>query len=145
MVERDDELLAHPGAHALLEAAAREAAAVAAAQGVRLPYPDAVAAVEEVARRTSENYSSMLRDVQRGAPTEIDAINGAIVRAGERAGVPTPINHALWQLVKEIEARPDGRRLPAERRLEGRKMGDWALGQIDRMPVREHGHRQHAR
>jgi len=53
----------------------------------------------EVARSTGENTSSMLQDIHRGAPTEIDAISGAIVREGEAAGIPTPINRALWNLV----------------------------------------------
>ncbi len=74
----------------LLATVAREAAAVAVAQGVRLPYPDPVVAVETIARRTAANRSSMLQDVARGAPTEIDAICGAIVEAGERTGVANP-------------------------------------------------------
>jgi 2-dehydropantoate 2-reductase len=44
----------------------------------------------------------MLQDVQRGAPTEIEAICGAVVRAGEEAGVPTPVNATLLNLVKAI-------------------------------------------
>lgn len=99
------ELLSYPSARALLQEAAREAAAVAAAQGIRLPYTDPVAIVEEIAQRTGSNHSSMLQDVLRGAPTEIDAICGAIVQAGEQAGIPTPTNHTLWLLVKAIENR----------------------------------------
>ena len=81
---------------------ARETAAVAVARGIRLPYPDPVVAVETIARRTAENYSSMLSDVMRGAPTEVDSINGAIVNAGEVTKVPTPVNRTLWQLVKAL-------------------------------------------
>ena len=110
------ELLKDPAAHALLQAAAREAAAVAAACGARLPYPDAVVAVEGVAQRTAANYSSMLRDVQRGSPTEIDAISGAIVRAGERTGVATPVNRTLWQLVKALEEAAERRAPDVERK-----------------------------
>ena len=80
----------------------REAAEVALAQGIHLPYPDPEAAVEGVAGRTAVNRSSMLQDVQRGAPTEIDAICGAIVLAGEQLGVPTPVNRTLWMLVKAM-------------------------------------------
>lgn len=94
------ELLRREPAHALLAATAREAAEVAAALSIRLPYPDPVQAAETTARRTAANRSSMLQDVQRGAPTEIDAICGAIVRAGERVGLAAPINRTLWQLVK---------------------------------------------
>ena len=96
------ELLNRGPARALLAGAAQEAAAVAVAQGIQLPYPDPVATVEGVAARTAQNRSSMLQDVRRGAPTEIDAICGAIVRAGEQSGVPTPINRALWQLVSAL-------------------------------------------
>ncbi len=96
-------LLERPTARALMVAVAREAAAVAVAQGLHLPYPDPVMAVETIARRTAANRSSMLQDIQRGAPTEIDAICGAIVTAGEGTGVPTPVNRTLWQLVKALE------------------------------------------
>ena len=96
------EILERPTARLLLASLAREAAAVAVAQGVRLPYPDPVLAAETIARRTAANRSSMLQDVTRGAPTEIDAICGSIVAAGEHTGVPTPANRTLWQLVKAM-------------------------------------------
>jgi 2-dehydropantoate 2-reductase len=87
----------------LMAAAAEEAAMVATQRGVRLPYPDPVMAVEDVARNTAANTSSMLQDVLRGTPTEINAINGAIVQIGEKEGVPTPINRVLWQLVRGLD------------------------------------------
>jgi 2-dehydropantoate 2-reductase len=93
-------LLEQADAHTLMAAAARETAQVAAALGVRLPYDDPILRVEEVARMTSENNSSMYQDVQRGAPTEIEAISGAIVREGERVGVSTPVNDVLWHLIR---------------------------------------------
>jgi 2-dehydropantoate 2-reductase len=46
---------------------------------------------------------SMLQDMERGRPTEIDAINGAVVREGTRVGVPTPYNSALLLLVRARE------------------------------------------
>jgi 2-dehydropantoate 2-reductase len=97
------ELLNRPSARALMADAAREAAAVASALGQRLTYADPVAKAEDVARRTAVNHSSMYQDVRRGAPTEIDAICGAIVAAGERLGVPTPVNRTLWRLIKALE------------------------------------------
>ena len=81
---------------------AREAADVAAAEHVRLPFPDPVDAAEDVARQTSSNHSSMFQDVQRGAPTEIDAICGAVARHGEEHGVLTPYNRACWRLVQAM-------------------------------------------
>lgn len=97
------ELLERPSARELLASAAREVTEVAARQGIALPYADPVQAVEDVARGTALNYSSMLQDVLRGTPTEIESINGAIVRIGERLGVEVPTNRVLWQLVSSIE------------------------------------------
>jgi 2-dehydropantoate 2-reductase len=67
---------------------------------VTLSYQNPGEAVAQVAERTAGNRSSMLQDMARGAPTEIDAICGAVVEAGERSGVPTPLNWSLWRLVK---------------------------------------------
>ncbi|MCS6880741.1 MAG: 2-dehydropantoate 2-reductase [Oscillochloridaceae bacterium] len=91
-------------ARELLAAAAREAADVAAALGVRLPYADPVEHALEVARATAANRSSTLQDVLRGAPTEIGAINGAVAREGARLGVPTPVNALLASLIEALEA-----------------------------------------
>ena len=96
------ELLNRPESRELLAFAAREAATVAAVCGQRLTYPDPVAATEAVAFQTASNTSSMLQDVLRGAPTEIDAICGAIVAAGERCGISVPVNRVLWLLVKAL-------------------------------------------
>jgi 2-dehydropantoate 2-reductase len=81
---------------------ARETAAVAALRGITLPFPDPVTAAEEVARHTADNRSSMLQDVLRLAPTEIDAICGAIGIIGKSMGFPTPYNDCMYQLVKAI-------------------------------------------
>ncbi len=97
------ELLRYPDARDTLVRAAREVGAVAAARGIHLDDPAALAL--RVAADTAENRSSMLQDVDRGAPTEIDALNGAVLMEGARLGVPTPVNESLWRGVKEIEAR----------------------------------------
>jgi 2-dehydropantoate 2-reductase len=97
---QNGELLNHPASRALLGDTAREAASVAESRGVRLPYSDPVSATEKVAELTATNTSSMLSDILRGTPTEIDAISGAIVRTGQATHVPTPVNQTLWRLVK---------------------------------------------
>ncbi len=97
------ELLARPGARQLCRQLAEEVAAVAAAQGIALTYADPAAAAEEVAQRTAGNLSSMLQDVRRGAPTEIDAICGAVVRAGRGVGLPAPVNETMWKLVSALQ------------------------------------------
>ncbi len=91
-------LLERPEALALLDGAANEVAEVARAKGIALPFPDAAAEARRVARATASNHSSTLQDVLRGAPTEIDAINGAVVREGASLGVPTPANETLLRL-----------------------------------------------
>lgn len=93
-------LLELPGTGDLMQSLVDETVAVAHAHGVALPFEDLVAETRAVASRTAENLSSMVQDIQRGAPTEIDAICGAVVRAGEKLGIATPVNHALWDLVR---------------------------------------------
>lgn len=93
-------LLNLKSAHILLENITREVATVAIAKGVSLPYEDPIREVEEVALRTGTNHSSMLQDIHRGAPTEIDAICGAIINYGIELGIPTPISETLLHLVK---------------------------------------------
>ncbi len=95
-------VLNRPSARKLSADLAREVAAVAAAQGIHLLHADPVAVAEGVAGRTAENHSSMYQDILRGAPTEIDAICGAVVAAGQKYGVPTPVNYAVWQLVRAV-------------------------------------------
>lgn len=90
-------------ARTLMAAAAREAAAVAVAKGIALPFDDAAAHVAHIARLTAPNRSSMLQDVLRGAETEIEAICGAVMREGEALGVPTPTIALLYRLVKALE------------------------------------------
>lgn len=99
------ELLERPSARLLLGTLAREAAQVAQAENIHLPFDDAVQAAEEVARKTAANHSSMLQDILRGAPTEIDAICGAIVRTAAKHKIDTPVNWACWQLVKSMSSK----------------------------------------
>lgn len=99
---RNGALLDEPGDGAVVEAAAREVGAVAAARGVDLG-EDPLALTLEVLRQTADNRSSMLQDVEQRRRTEIDALNGAVVREGQRLGVPTPINEELWRKVRALE------------------------------------------
>jgi 2-dehydropantoate 2-reductase len=94
------DLLTNQNAKELMIRATMECAAVANAAGIHLPFADPAGKVAEVAERTGANKSSMLQDILRGAPTECDAINGAVVREGRRLGIPTPVNEILWQLVQ---------------------------------------------
>ncbi len=96
---RNGFLVENEAARQVMCAAAEECAAVASKAGISLPYEDAAAQVTGVAQATAGNYSSMLQDLLRGAPTEIDAINGAVASYGRQVDLPTPLNDELWRLV----------------------------------------------
>jgi 2-dehydropantoate 2-reductase len=93
-----------PQARALLEQVVAEAAAVAQAHGVAVQPDEAQARALAVAEATGANRSSMLQDVLRGSPSEIATINGAVVREGQRLGIPTPVNALLTALVAALDA-----------------------------------------
>jgi 2-dehydropantoate 2-reductase len=93
-----------PNTARLAEAIAEEAAAVAAAMRVNLPFVNPWQYVTDVIAVGADAPSSMAFDVASGHPTEIDHINGAIVAFGRRAGVPTPYNDAMVRLVRAKEA-----------------------------------------
>lgn len=99
------ELLELPSARALMGNIALETTRIAGALGIHLPYHESVKIIEDVAGRTADNISSMLQDIRRGTPTEIEAINGAIVREADKLGEAAPVNRTIWQLVKAKEGR----------------------------------------
>ncbi len=108
------QLAAYGGTKELMELLVDEAVAVAKARGVTLAYEDPVARVLEVAHKTAQNRSSMLQDVDRGRPTEIDVINGAIVAEGRRLAVPTPYNRAVTLLVRTLDQKRSREKGPGE-------------------------------
>lgn len=88
----------------LMAEAVAEAEAVARALHIDLDYGHQLDRVRQVCVQTRANRSSMLQDILRGAPTEIDVINGAVVAKGREVGVVTPVNLLLTRLVKALEA-----------------------------------------
>ena len=97
------ELINNPGLRAIMQGVIQEAVTVAQAEGLNFQPDRTIQEVEEVCRLTGKNISSMLQDIRRGNRTEIDYINGAIVREGERLGVKVPINRLLTELIKNQE------------------------------------------
>jgi 2-dehydropantoate 2-reductase len=93
-----------PALRALVSLLVDEGKAVAAAQGIELDAdPEELidyAAQPEVAY---DHKASMLQDVEACRETEIDYLNGGIVRFGRELSVPTPLNEAMWALVKGLE------------------------------------------
>lgn len=98
-------LLEEPELRADLRRLVEEAVAVARASGVEPFDTDPIEAVEGVCRLTAANHSSMFQDLSQGRRTEIDQINGEIVRRGAAAGIATPLGEALVARVKAREGR----------------------------------------
>ncbi len=93
-------LLADSSAVALLTAALQEAYAVAQASGVHFTH-DPVAQALAIARAMpGTTRSSMSRDLEHGRPLEVEALSGSIVRRGATLNVPTPVNQALYALLR---------------------------------------------
>jgi len=102
------DIIANEDARQLVEGAVFEVIFVAKAAGVRLPLfddPDfAMMGAYKVAESMKATRSSTAQDMMRGKKTEIGSLNGFIVRKGGELGVPTPINHALFTLVRLAES-----------------------------------------
>ena len=99
---RNGQLLEHPETLRLMEALVSEAAEVARKKGIGID-GDPIDHVKAVAEATALNRSSMGQDFDSRRRTEIDAINGAVVREAERLGISVPYNQMITDLLKAIE------------------------------------------
>ena len=91
-----------PSTHTLFNELIAEGEAVAKALGIEL-HGDPRGLVEKGANAPGKHNASMLQDVLAKRQTEVDFMNGAIVEWGKKTGVPTPLNRAMWQLIKGLE------------------------------------------
>ena len=89
----------------LQHAVVAEVCALASAEGIDLPLAPALQAMERIAAAMPAQLSSTAQDMARSKPSEIDHLNGFVVRRGREVGVPTPANLALHALVKLVESR----------------------------------------
>jgi 2-dehydropantoate 2-reductase len=94
------ETAASPDSREVIRMLVNECVDVARAGGVALPAVDYVQLVWQFAKRIGAVYASTSQDLERGKRTEIDALNGYVVRRGAELGVPTPVNQTLLALVK---------------------------------------------
>ena len=92
------------GVQAVMGDLVRECLAVAAAGGVTVP-GDTWAAVQRIAETMPSKFSSTAQDLARGKRSEIDHLNGYVLRQGEALGIATPVNRVLHTLVKLLEDR----------------------------------------
>jgi 2-dehydropantoate 2-reductase len=97
-------LLDYTDCKALMADLVAEAVTVAQKKGVHLTYADPLQMVYQVAEKTGGNRSSMLQDFDRNRQSEIDFINGAIVREAEALGLDAPVNRSLTRLVRIHDA-----------------------------------------
>ena len=97
-------MMARPDIAATVHGVVDECLAVAAALGITVP-GDSHAGIDRIAATMPGQVSSTCQDLRRGKATEIDYLNGYVVREGERAGVATPLNRTLQALVKALEAK----------------------------------------
>lgn len=98
------QLAAQPEVVAVQTALVHEVVAVAAAAGVMLPLAEALDAAARIAAAMPAQLSSTAQDMARRKPSEIDHLNGFVVRRGRELGVPTPVNQTLHALVKLVES-----------------------------------------
>jgi 2-dehydropantoate 2-reductase len=106
---RNGEVLELPGIDELLPALCAEASAVANAEGQSFDAAQVAASVRDVCRVTAANRSSMLQDIAARRPTEIDFINGHILRTAQRHGIDCPRQAALYAQLKALEQKLAGR------------------------------------
>lgn len=100
------QLYQRPELQALGVAAVTEAMAVASAQGIALSITEPLVAWTKAGAGLGPDFkTSMLQSIEKGSVTEIDYVNGAVVRLGESLGVPTPVNRTLLALLKGLESR----------------------------------------
>ncbi|HEV2439884.1 MAG TPA: ketopantoate reductase family protein [bacterium] len=111
------DVYAHPAAYALLRALVEEGKAVAAARGIVLPV-DPMTVIDEHRALGSRHthQGSMKQDIDRGRPTEIETLTGALIAEADRGGVPVPALRTVYRLVKAIETAAVATRAPAEAR-----------------------------
>lgn len=96
---RNGQLLDFPETEWIGTQAVTEGMEVAEALGIKLEHPDAIGSFRDICIKTAPNISSMLADINNKRKTEINNINGAIVREGEKLNIETPVNKVLTNLV----------------------------------------------
>ncbi len=100
---KNGQLLDYQETKDLMKVLVDEACSVADKKGIKLSYENPLETVMQVAEKTALNRSSMLQDFDRKSRSEIDFINGAIVKEGRRIGIETPVNWTVTQLVRTMD------------------------------------------
>lgn len=100
--KKTGELIGDPDLEAAIRAIVAESVVIARAAGIALEDDSILTWIRKVAEVTRDNKSSMLQDVERGRPTEIDSMNGALVERAKALGLAAPRNELLTRLVRSL-------------------------------------------
>lgn len=92
-----------PDARAVMEALMREVISLAEAADVNLGNQDLEDWYRVLYTLSSQGKTSMLQDIEAGRKTEIEIFGGKVVALAEKYGIPTPVNHAIWHIIKILE------------------------------------------
>ncbi len=99
---KNGEIIKNEYTKGLMKKICMEGVEVARAEGIEIG--EIIEKVEEVAKITSENISSMLQDIISGKKTEVDEINGEIIRRAKKHGINVPVNEVIYNLIKANES-----------------------------------------
>jgi 2-dehydropantoate 2-reductase len=94
------ELIPRPEWRQVILGCMREIEAVARAAGINLDPGIVTQTIDYIEGSLAEMHASMHGDILAGRPLELENLNGAVVRAGVAAGVPTPINDVIYAMLK---------------------------------------------
>jgi 2-dehydropantoate 2-reductase len=95
-------LLENPLLEKTVEYVCIESSRIASSKGIIVSPVEMIEKTKEVIRDTAENYSSMLQSIQQGKKTEIDSINGVLLRIGTEQKIDTPLNKILFELITSL-------------------------------------------
>ncbi|HWR27089.1 MAG TPA: 2-dehydropantoate 2-reductase [Candidatus Thermoplasmatota archaeon] len=95
-------LLHNPLLEKTVESVCKESSLIASSYGIRISPVDMIEKTKAVIRDTAQNYSSMLQSIQQGKKTEIDSINGVLLRIGSEHKVDTSLNRILFELITSL-------------------------------------------
>jgi 2-dehydropantoate 2-reductase len=101
---KNGSLTSFEGSRRLMKEAVQEAFRVAKRKRIKLPFDDPLAKASSVCEATADNVSSMLADILAQKRTEIDYLNGAIVRQADSLGLKAPVNALLVDIIKTLES-----------------------------------------
>jgi 2-dehydropantoate 2-reductase len=101
---KNGELLTQPHLRKLVEKVVDETVTILKERNIPFDDVNPLESVINVAKATAENKCSMLQDIEKGRPTEIDYLNGRLIHEASLAGIPAPINNSLTLKIKKLES-----------------------------------------